>query len=81
METINITVCYDAQENEISTQTDIILGDLLSQLGARGMVPADKTLLVMKNKSEEALDQSKTLTENGIEDKDVLHVATAAKAG
>ncbi|MBR0140424.1 MAG: hypothetical protein IJM17_09090 [Firmicutes bacterium] len=81
METINITVCYDADENEISTQTDIILGDLLRQLGERRMVPAGQNLLVMKNKSEDALDQAKTLAENGIRDKDVLHVATAAKAG
>jgi hypothetical protein len=81
MEDIIITVCYETEENEISTQPGIVLGDLMNQLGGRGMVPRGQTILVKKNKSDELLDLTKSLADNGIRDKDVLHVATAAKAG
>ncbi len=80
MEEITVFIRFNNVKNECKTTPDCILGDLLEQLSDRGILHGSNFVVVSGN-SEVALDQSKSLEDNGIHDMDVLDVANPGKAG
>lgn len=81
MNDITIYIRYKGTKNDFSCPPNIILGDLLSQLADRGILDAGLNYVVVKGNSEAALDQTRSLEDNGVCDGDVLDVAAPGKAG
>lgn len=80
MNEMTVYVRYNTIKTDYSTSPNILLGDLISQLCDRGVLPQGQNFIICKS-NEQALDQSLSLRENGINDGDVLDVATPGKAG
>lgn len=80
MNDMTIYIRYNTVKTDYTTSPDILLGDLISQLIDRGVLPQGQNFIICKG-NEQALDQSQTLRENGVGDGDVLDVATPGKAG
>ena len=81
MNEINVIIRYGGEKQSISTMDNIILDDLLDQLGERGSLPKGQSWVVTKLGDDMAMDLGHTLLENGIEDGDVLDLALPTKAG
>lgn len=81
MNEITIIIRYNAEKQSIPTQDDIILEDLLQQLGDRGSLPQNQNWVVTKMGGESALDLGLTLAENNVVDGDILDLALPSKAG
>ena len=81
MKEITISIRYNGEKFPVPTQDDIMLDDLLQQLGDRGMIPAGQNWVVTKMDEDYALDFGLSLADNGIMDGDVLELALPTKAG
>ena len=81
MNDITIYIRYKDSKSDYTCPDTIILGDLLNQLAGRGVLDRGLNYVVVKGDSEEALDQTLSLQENGVQDGDVLDVAAPGKAG
>jgi len=81
MNDITIYIRYNTEKSDFTCPDSIILGDLLSQLAGRGFLTPGLNYVVVKGSSEEALDQTRSLHDNGVQDGDVLDVAAPGKAG
>lgn len=81
MKNIAITIRYGSEKQFVPTQDNIILDDLLQQLGDRGCLPQGQSWVVTKMGENVAMDLGRTLADNGIVDGDVLDLALPTKAG
>lgn len=81
MNEITITIRYGGEKHSVPTQDNIILDDLLQQLGDRGTLPRGQSWIVTRMGADMALDLGQSLAENGITDGDVLDLALPTKAG
>lgn len=81
MEEIIITVRTSDRKDDYAVTTDMELGDLIDQLCARGVLPSGELYTVMKSDSDLALDLTKTMSDNNIQNGDVLDVAVGGTAG
>lgn len=81
MNNINIIIRFNAEKQSVPTQSDIILDDLLQQLGDRDVLPRNQNWVVTKMDSNTALDLGLSLADNHITDGDVLDLALPSKAG
>lgn len=81
MNDIEIIIRYGGEKQSIPTTDDIILDDLLQQLGGRGRLPQGQSWVVTKMNCDSALDLSRTLAANGIGDGDILDLALPTDAG
>ncbi len=81
MKDINITIRYDGEKHPVTTQDNIILDDLLQQLADRRDLPGGQGWVVTKMGDDSAMDQGRTLAENGIRDGDILDLGLLTKAG
>ena len=81
MELITVTIRYGGEKQAVPTQSDIVLDDMLQQLGDMGRIPKGEVWVVTKMGGDTAMDLGKTLEENGIVDGDVLDLALPTKAG
>ena len=81
MNEITITIRYNGEKQTVPTQDNIILDDLLQQLGDRGTLPQNQNWVVTKMGSNEALDLGRTLADNQVGDGDILDLALPTKAG
>lgn len=81
MNEITIVVRYGGEKQSIPTQDNIILDDLLQQLGDRHTIPQGQSWVVTKMGSDSALDLGRSLADNGITDGDILDLALPTKAG
>lgn len=81
MNDITITIRYGGEKQSVPTQDNIILDDLLQQLGDRGSLPQGQSWVVTKMGGDSAMDLGRTLADNGITDGDILDLALPTKAG
>ena len=81
MRDITIVIRYGGEKQTVPTQSDIILDDLLQQLGDRDCLPRGMNWVVTKMGENNALDLGVSLEENKIVDGDVLDLALPTKAG
>lgn len=66
MNDITIIIRYGGEKQSIPTQNNIILDDLLQQLGDRGSLPQGQSWVVTKMGGDAAMDLGRTLADNGI---------------
>lgn len=81
MEEITITLSYGGNEQEYICPKDWTIARVLSESAAQGFLPSATNYVVAKEKTEEALINSRTLEENGVQDGEVLNVGIPGKAG
>lgn len=81
MNDITIIIRYGGEKQSIPTQDNIILDDLLQQLGDRRSLPQGQSWIVTKMGSNAAMDLGRSLADNGIADGDILDLALPTKAG
>ena len=81
MNEITIVIRYGGEKKTVPTQSNIILDDLLQQLGERQLLPQNQNWVVTKMGGNTALDLSRSLADNNIADGDILDLALPTKAG
>ena len=81
MNDITIIIRSGGEKQSIPTQDNIILDDLLQQLGDRGSLPQGQSWVVTKMGGDAAMDLGRSLADNGIADGDILDLALPTKAG
>ena len=82
MANITVYIRYQDKKEDFACPPDIVLGDLLDQIAARGeMLTAGTVYEAFAGNSEKQLDQNRSLEELGIKDGDVIDVASRGMAG
>ncbi|MBQ6260636.1 MAG: hypothetical protein IJK59_05240 [Firmicutes bacterium] len=82
MAEIKFTVRYEDKESVHTTDPEtMVLGNMIEQLVNMGFLPAGQQFMVKKAKSDDDLDQDKTLAQCGVVDNDILDINLAGKAG